>query len=80
MNPADHAAWNAGGHVLFDRLLTTGTAGQVAQAVQQLSDLGVTEVIYQPAGPDIPRELERFHHAAAETLRRATSGTRQPIQ
>jgi 5,10-methylenetetrahydromethanopterin reductase len=68
MNPADHAAWNAGGHVLFDRLLTTGTADQVAQAVQQLSDLGVTEVIYQPAGPDIARELERFRDATAAAL------------
>lgn len=66
--PADHAAWNAGGHVLFDRLLTTGTADQVAQAVQQLSDLGVTEVIYQPAGPDIARELERFRDATAAAL------------
>jgi hypothetical protein len=28
-------------------------------------DAGVTEVAYQPAGPDIPRELDAFHRAVA---------------
>jgi 5,10-methylenetetrahydromethanopterin reductase len=68
MNAADHAAWEAGGHVLIEELLTTGTANQVADSVENLIELGVTEVIYQPAGPDIPRELERFRDATAPAL------------
>jgi 5,10-methylenetetrahydromethanopterin reductase len=29
-----------------------------------MAEAGVTEVAYQPAGPDIPRELEAFANAA----------------
>jgi 5,10-methylenetetrahydromethanopterin reductase len=32
--------------------------------LRQLEQLGVTEVIYQPAGPDIPRELRAFAQVA----------------
>jgi 5,10-methylenetetrahydromethanopterin reductase len=43
----------------------TGTAAQVRERVQQLADGGVTEIAYQPAGPDIPVELERFMAAVS---------------
>lgn len=41
----------------------TGTAAEVRAKVAQLADAGVTEIAYQPAGPDIPGELERFARA-----------------
>ena len=34
-------------------------------AAKVFAEQGVTEVVYQPAGPDIPRELARFAEAAA---------------
>jgi 5,10-methylenetetrahydromethanopterin reductase len=37
----------------------------VARRLAQLRDAGATAVLYQPAGPDIPRELEAFAEAAA---------------
>jgi 5,10-methylenetetrahydromethanopterin reductase len=36
------------------------TAGEWRQAVAELEAAGVTEIAYQPAGPDIPGELQRF--------------------
>jgi 5,10-methylenetetrahydromethanopterin reductase len=41
----------------------TGTAEQVAQRVDGLAAVGVTEVAYQPAGSDIERELRAFASA-----------------
>lgn len=38
----------------------SGTAGELRDRVAALAAAGVTELAYQPAGPDIPRELERF--------------------
>ncbi|MEW6470696.1 MAG: LLM class flavin-dependent oxidoreductase [Actinomycetota bacterium] len=45
-----------------DELLAryTYTAVTLQQRLTHLAQLGVTEVVYQPAGPDIPRELEVF--------------------
>jgi 5,10-methylenetetrahydromethanopterin reductase len=43
----------------------TGTAADLQARVKQLGANGVTEIIYQPAGPDIPGELERFFAALA---------------
>jgi 5,10-methylenetetrahydromethanopterin reductase len=40
-----------------------GTAAQVSERVAQFAVLGVTEVVYQPAGSDIERELRAFAHA-----------------
>ena len=48
-------------------LVNMGLAGDIeAQRarLQQLAARGVTEVVYQPAGPDIPRELRAFAAAA----------------
>jgi 5,10-methylenetetrahydromethanopterin reductase len=40
------------------------TASQWRDHLASLDAAGVTEIAYQPAGPDIPRELERFARAA----------------
>jgi 5,10-methylenetetrahydromethanopterin reductase len=41
----------------------TGTAEQVAESVAQFAAAGVTEVVYQPAGSDVERELRAFASA-----------------
>lgn len=40
-----------------------GDAEAIRQSIAGLAELGLTEVLYNPAGPDIPRELERFADA-----------------
>lgn len=42
----------------------TGTAEQIAEKIGGLAALGVTELVYQPAGADIARELRAFASAA----------------
>ena len=41
------------------------TASELRDRLAAMEAGGVTEVAYQPAGPDIPRELESFAKAAA---------------
>jgi len=41
----------------------TGDPGAVRAKITELAEAGVTEIAYQPAGPDIPRELEAFANA-----------------
>ncbi len=41
----------------------TGTAEQVSERVAQFAAAGVTEVVYQPAGSDVERELRAFASA-----------------
>jgi 5,10-methylenetetrahydromethanopterin reductase len=41
----------------------TGTAQQVSERIAGLGALGVTELVYQPAGSDIERELRAFASA-----------------
>jgi 5,10-methylenetetrahydromethanopterin reductase len=60
LNDADSAAWDAGGSALVEQVTVTGTAAQVRQRVDELAASGVTEFVYQPAGDDVRRELERF--------------------
>jgi 5,10-methylenetetrahydromethanopterin reductase len=45
----------------------TGTAEQISQRVVELSAAGVTEIVYQPAGQDIERELRSFASATGLT-------------
>jgi 5,10-methylenetetrahydromethanopterin reductase len=40
------------------------SAGEWREKLAALEEAGATEVAYQPAGPDIPRELEAFAEAA----------------
>ncbi len=65
LNEADEAAWQAGASTLVEHLTITGEPAQVRARLHQLAEQGVTEIVYQPAGPEIPRELERFKQAAA---------------
>lgn len=60
MNDADMAAWRAGGHVSIPSVTLTGSAEMIGEAVAALARDGATEVMIQPSGPDIPRELETF--------------------
>lgn len=48
---------------LIPSLTFTGRAEQLRERVEQLAETGVTEIAYQPAGPDIVGELERFMEA-----------------
>jgi 5,10-methylenetetrahydromethanopterin reductase len=41
----------------------TGTADEIGQRVSELAAEGITEIIYQPTGPDIIGELETFRTA-----------------
>ena len=67
LNEADRAAWDAGGHVLLDQATISGTRDGVRRTLDDLAARGVTEIVYQPCGPDPRRELERFLDAARTT-------------
>jgi 5,10-methylenetetrahydromethanopterin reductase len=45
-------------------LALTGSAGQLPEKIARLATLGVTELVYQPAGSHIERELRAFAAAA----------------
>lgn len=64
LNEADTAAWDAGGHAMLRDVTLSGSRDEVAQRIGALGDKGVTEIVFQPCGPDVPRELERFLEAA----------------
>jgi 5,10-methylenetetrahydromethanopterin reductase len=42
----------------------TGTAREIPEKISGLAAAGVTELVYQPAGSDIERELRAFASAA----------------
>jgi 5,10-methylenetetrahydromethanopterin reductase len=63
LNDADTAAWAAGSWKAIRQTTVTGTADEIGQRVSELAGEGVTEIIYQPTGPDIAGELEAFRTA-----------------
>ena len=65
LNAADQAAWNAGAHAMVESFSFSGTKKQIRDKVAQLAEQGVTEIAYQPTGPDIRRELSAFMEAAS---------------
>jgi 5,10-methylenetetrahydromethanopterin reductase len=67
MTDRDRAALVEGAELLATFTLT-GTPDVLRERVAALADSGVTEVVYQPAGGDIPGELERFHDAVTDIL------------
>jgi 5,10-methylenetetrahydromethanopterin reductase len=67
LNDADMAAWSAGGDAMVKQVTVTGTAEEVRRRLDELGRQGATELVYQPAGPDVHRELERFMDAARRT-------------
>lgn len=68
LNAADQAAWAAGAWQAIPATTVTGTAGHIAEQLSHYGAHGITEVIYQPTGPDIPAELEAFITAARPAL------------
>ena len=63
LNHADTAAWAAGSWNALGQTTLTGTADEIGRRVSELATDGITEIIYQPTGPDIPGELETFRTA-----------------
>ena len=63
MNEADDAAWEAGGSVTVEQVTITGSPAQVKDRADALVEAGVTEMVFQPTGPDIRRELEAMYNA-----------------
>jgi 5,10-methylenetetrahydromethanopterin reductase len=64
LNRADTAAWAAGSWQAIPQTALTGTAHDIGRRVRGIAAEGISEIIYQPTGPDIPAELEAFHAAA----------------
>jgi 5,10-methylenetetrahydromethanopterin reductase len=64
LNRADTAAWAAGSWKAIPQTTLTGTAHDIGRRIRDIAAQGITEIIYQPTGPDIPAELDAFHSAA----------------
>jgi 5,10-methylenetetrahydromethanopterin reductase len=64
LNEADRAAWDAEGHAILNDVTISGTREQVRRKLDGLAARGVTEIVFQPCGPDVEAELERFLDAA----------------
>ena len=66
LNEADRAAWDAGGHAMLRDVTLSGTPAEIRDGIAELAAHGVTEIVFQPCGPDVAGELERFLAAATE--------------
>jgi 5,10-methylenetetrahydromethanopterin reductase len=64
LNEADEAAWMAGSSAAIPTTTLTGSATQLTERLAALAEQGITEIVYQPTGPDIAHELEAFISAA----------------
>jgi 5,10-methylenetetrahydromethanopterin reductase len=65
LSEADQAAWDAGGHEILRDVTITGTTDEMRAKLDDLAARGVTEIVFQPCGPDTKAELERFMAAAS---------------
>ena len=74
LNRADAAAWAAGSWKAITRTTLTGRADEIGRRVNEIAAQGITEIIYQPTGPDITGELEAFHTAARNAVSAAAQG------
>jgi 5,10-methylenetetrahydromethanopterin reductase len=63
LSDRDRAALAAGTATMIPAFTLTGTAGEVGARVAALADAGVTEVAFQPGGPDVERELRALADA-----------------
>jgi 5,10-methylenetetrahydromethanopterin reductase len=68
LNRADEAAWAAGSWAAIPTTTLTGSAAHVTERLAAIAEQGITEIVYQPTGPDITRELEAFITAARAVL------------
>lgn len=64
LNAADEAAWRAGGHSTLRDVTLSGTREQLRRKLDEYDVRGVTEIVFQPCGPNIQNELERFLEAS----------------
>ena len=64
LNEADRAAWEVGGHTNLRDVTISGTRQEVRRKLDELAAKGVTEIVFQPCGPETRSELERFLEAA----------------
>src|SRR5689334_10771541 len=64
LNAADEACWRAGGSSTLRDVTLSGTRDQIRRTLEDYGARGVTEIVFQPCGPDIRAELERFLDAA----------------
>src|SRR4051812_19406909 len=64
LNAADAAAWEAGGSAMLRDVTMSGTRAELRERLAGLAAHGVTELVFQPCGPDIRRELEVFMDTA----------------
>src|SRR5207244_12037410 len=64
LNRADEAAWAAGSWAAIPTTTLTGSAAELTERLAAFAEQGITEIMYQPTGPDIARELEAFIAAA----------------
>ncbi|MFI9047170.1 LLM class flavin-dependent oxidoreductase [Streptomyces sp. NPDC053427] len=60
LNAADTAAWNAGSWQAITSTTVTGPPDRIRDQLSAYARDGITEIVYQPSGPDIPGELEHF--------------------
>ena len=67
LSDADVAAWEGGAHALLGAVTVSGSSAEVGERVAALAEQGVTEIVYQPAGPDVRRELEAFIDAVGSS-------------
>jgi 5,10-methylenetetrahydromethanopterin reductase len=74
LNRADTAAWAAGSWKAVAQTTLTGRADDIGRRVSEIAAQGITEIIYQPTGPDIAGELEAFHTAARTAVSAAVRG------
>jgi 5,10-methylenetetrahydromethanopterin reductase len=49
-------------------MTVTGTSDEVRIKLEAIADSGLTEIAYQPQGPDTARELEAFMAVARTTV------------
>jgi 5,10-methylenetetrahydromethanopterin reductase len=80
LNPADEAAWAAGSWRAIPTTTVTGSPARIAKQLAHYADQGITEIVYQPAGPDITGELERFITVAQQTKQTVHQQTKQTVQ
>jgi 5,10-methylenetetrahydromethanopterin reductase len=57
----------------------TGTDVEIATVLRRFEEAGATSVMYQPAGPDVARELRAFRRAADLRHELTLDATPQPI-
>lgn len=64
LTPRDRAGLEGGLSELIGTFTLTAPAGEIPARLEAFAAQGITEVAYQPCGPDIVRELEAFAAAA----------------